>query len=117
LRAADLTGANLLWANLRGVNLTGANLTGADLSGADLLGANLSGTRGFHLLTQTDAGYTVYASLRDGEWRVIAGCRDFSIAEARAHWGSPDYHTPSSGRRVVACLDWLESELALKEGE
>jgi len=47
-----------------------------------------------------------------GEWRIIAGCRDFSIPEARAHWGGADYHTPASGRRIIANIDWLEGELA-----
>jgi len=26
------------------------------------------------------------------------------------HWGSPDYHTPSSGSRIVHMLDWLEKQ-------
>ncbi|MHC4066970.1 MAG: hypothetical protein ACYSUI_21040, partial [Planctomycetota bacterium] len=54
-------------------------------------------------------GYMVYGTWR-GEWRIIAGCRDFSIAEARSHWGSPEYHIPSSGSRIVVLLDWLEKQ-------
>ena len=87
------------------------NLCGADLSGADLRGADLRGAKGFRLLTQTDHGYLVYASQRDNGWRILAGCRDFSISEARAHWGADDYHIPNSGRRILWCLDGLEDEL------
>jgi uncharacterized protein YjbI with pentapeptide repeats len=110
LTGANLTGADLTGANLTGADLTGADLRGADLTGADLTGANLRGAVGVALLTQTDHGYLVYASARDGAWRVIAGCRDFSIDAARKHWGAADYHTPSSGQRILACLDWLEKQ-------
>ena len=76
---------------------------------ANLSGANLREADGVHLLTQTDHGYLVHATWRD-EWRILAGCRDFSIAEARKHWGAADYHIPSSGSRIVALLDWLEKQ-------
>ena len=33
-----------------------------------------------------------------------------SIDEAIAHWSSPDYHTPSSGRRCVAAIEWFRKE-------
>jgi len=108
---ANLCGANLCGANLRGANLRGANLRDADLRGADLRGANLCGASGCILLTETDHGYRVVAGFREEEWRIWAGCRDFTIQEAREHWGAADYHTPISGRRVVACLDWFEAEL------
>ena len=98
--------ANLRWADRRWADLRWANLHEADLREADLCWV-----KGFHLLTQTDHGYLVYATWR-GEWRVIAGCRDFSVAEARVHWGSPDYHLPSSGSRIAALLDWLEQQPA-----
>jgi len=121
LRWADLRGADLRWANLHGANLheadlrwadlRWADLRWADLREADLREADLCWVKGFHLLTQTDHGYLVYATWR-GEWRVIAGCRDFSVAEARVHWGSPDYHLPSSGSRIAALLDWLEQQPA-----
>ena len=86
-------------------------MSGADLSGADLRGADLRGADGCYLLTQTDHGYMIYASQRDGKWRIIGDCRDYTIIQARDHWGAKTYHSPSSGRRIVACLDWLEAEL------
>jgi hypothetical protein len=115
-RGATLVGTDLRCADLRCANLGLANLRFADLRFADLRGANLfevqtKGAVGFRLLTVTDHGYCVCVVDRGGWWRVVAGCRDFSFVEARMHWGSADYHTPSSGRRILACLDWFEEEL------
>ena len=81
LRDADLRGADLRDADLRDADLRGANLRGADLRGAAGIsvrvidgGARSDGIR--FLLTRTDPG----------EWRVIAGGRDFTLTEARKHW-------------------------------
>ena len=109
-RDADLSDADLSDADLRRAYFRGADLSDADLSDADLRRAYLSGAVGFHLLTQTEHGYLVTATWRGGEWRIVAGCRDFSIAEARAHWGAADYPLPSSGSRILACLDWLAKQ-------
>ena len=112
LRTADLRSANLRGADLRSADLRDANLQGANLQGAYLQGANLRGAIGLVYLTQTDAGYLVLAQQPEPEapWRIRAGCRDFSIDEAIAHWSSSDYHTPSSGRRCVAVIEWFRKE-------
>ena len=110
LQGASLSGASLSGADLRGADLRGADLRGADLRGAYLSLAYLRGAVGFVVLAHLDHGYRVDASWRINEWRIIAGCRNFSIEEAREHWGSPDYHTPSSGQKVIAMLDWLEKQ-------
>jgi len=91
---------------------TRADLCGANLREANLSWADLCGAIGIHLLTQTNHGYQVRAQWRSGEWRIVAGCRDLSVSEAREHWGDPHYHTPSSGSRIVALLDWLEKQPA-----
>ena len=111
MRGANLRGADMRGANLRGADMRGANLRGADMRGAHMVGANLRDAAGCVHLTETDHGYVVFATCRKEQVRIIAGCRDFSVAEARAHWGSNGYHTPLSGRRVVAVLDWLEREI------
>ena len=111
LRGADLHGANLHGAYLRDADLRDADLRGADLHGANLHGAYLHGAAGVVHLTETDHGYIVLATWRDEQVRIIAGCRDFTIDEAKSHWGASDYHTPRSGRRVVAVLEWLEREI------
>ena len=91
LRGADLREANLYWANLREANLRGADLSEANLRGANLSEANLYGadsisdriidggirSDGYRfLLTRTDPG----------PWRIKAGCRNFTLDEAREHW-------------------------------
>ena len=110
LRDADLTCATFRYANLTGADLRRADLRGADLRDADLRGANLRNAVGWVSLTYTDHGYPVWASWQGAEWHILAGCRDFSIAEARERWGSPDYRSPSSGSRIIANLDWLETQ-------
>ena len=94
-----------------------ANLRGADLMDADLRGADLRDAKGIYLLAQSDHGYLIYATQRDSKWRILGGCRNFTIVQARRHWGAKTYHSPSSGRRIVACLDWLEAELKREKNE
>ena len=124
---ADLTGANLTRADLTGANLSGANLSGADLTGADLSGANLSGANlsGVNLTDAnlTDAnlsradliagasrsdGYRfLLVRHKDGSVHLQAGCRRFTLPEARAHWQSTRAGTPL-GDETFAILDHLE---------
>ena len=90
LREANLSGANLRWANLSGADLRWADLSGADLrwadlSGADLRWADLSGAKNTLLGGQRSDGYQFYLTNTDNGWRVVAGCRNMSIAEYRKH--------------------------------
>ena len=81
---ADLDGANLTRANLYGANLYGANLERANLERANLGDTKLidGGLRSdgyrFWLIHSTEEG-----------WRIKAGCRNFTLAEARTHWSQP----------------------------
>ncbi len=111
---ADLSGANLRWADLRGADLSGANLRWADLRGAGLSSAGLSKVNGFLLLPiQDHRGYSfVHASLcGDKVWRIIAGCRRFTIDQARAHWGSEKYPDKERAKDYLYAIDWLERKL------
>lgn len=55
-------------------------------------------------------GYAWLAIWEKDEWRIHAGCRNFTIEEARAHWMSPDYDGPDTVRETVPmALDWLVS--------
>ena len=112
LRDADLSDADLRGADLRYADLRYADLRGADLRGADLRGADLRGAVGFLPLPVADPrGYHHHAILCEKEWRVRAGCRDFSISEAREHWTSDDYDGPNMVRDTMAfALDWLEKQ-------
>ena len=81
LSKANLSGADLYRANLSWANLSWADLSKANLSGANLFGANLivGGYRsdGFCFLLYKEP---------DGTVKLRAGCRYFSIKEAKAHW-------------------------------
>ena len=100
LRGADLRGADLWNADLRGANLEGANLLSANLRNADLRGANLEGVYlgGVYLggFTKSLGGPVRRATRADAHefflwptnagWRVMAGCRFYTIDAAWKHW-------------------------------
>ena len=92
LSGADLSGANLSVADLSGANLSGANLSGANLSraylsGADLSGADLGDQWFIQGPTRAD-GYAFFLQQLTGDTEpmVKAGCRYFTLSEARTHW-------------------------------
>ena len=62
--------------DLRGVDLRGAGLSGADLRDADLIDAGQD-SRGYRFV-----GHYCKAV------RIIAGCRNFTINEAKDHWAN-----------------------------
>jgi uncharacterized protein YjbI with pentapeptide repeats len=86
LHEADLRGANLHEAELRGANLHEADLRGADLHEADLRGANLHEANGYVDLGTDRRGYHFRAVRFSDGWRITAGCRNYTIAQAIAHW-------------------------------
>ncbi len=122
LNGADLSGADLTRANFYGAYLTGAYLTSADLSGANLTSANLSRadltranlTRAVGVYYATIGpvdGWMVALTLTSEGLRISAGCRYFTILEAREHWSDPDRWTkgaaPEHGARMLAAVDAL----------
>ena len=122
LTGEDLTGANLREANLTrahltGTDLTGANLRGAHLYGTDLTRANLRGAEGVLVLPISEPRcYRHIAVLRGSEWVIFAGCRWFTVAEARSHWCSDDYRGPASVRETYpAALEWLAKQQQVSE--
>jgi uncharacterized protein YjbI with pentapeptide repeats len=128
---ADLGGADLRGADLRGAYLGGADLGGAYLGGADLGGAYLRNAylrnaylrgadlrnaylRGADLGAQwviqgpcrSDGYYFMLTNLTGEGVRVKAGCRNFTIKEAKAHWTKTRKNTPL-GNETFAILDCL----------
>jgi hypothetical protein len=94
---ANLYGANLSGANLSGANLYGANLYGADLSRADLSLANIYGVKitALRKTCSRSDGYDFWLfQCEDRAWRVMAGCRWFSIEDAWKHWTRTRDGTP-----------------------
>ena len=93
---ARLDGASLVRARLDGASLVRARLVRARLDGASLVRASLDGAKyGAHEmagpllqignLAEWRTGLIAWQA-KDSGLRIICGCRDFSIAEARAHW-------------------------------
>ena len=117
LAGADLAGANLAGAYLAGAYLARANLADAYLAGADLAGAYLAGAdlARTNLIDggQRSDGYRFVGSVKDGELMISAGCRYFTLAEAREHWARTRGGTPL-GDETMAILTHIESVAAIR---
>src|SRR5690606_16501200 len=94
-------------ADLGGAYLHGANLGGADLGGAYLRGADL-GDQWIVVGQVRDDGYPFMLTNLKGEGvRVKAGCRNFTLAEAEAHWSTTRPRGTPLGDEtalIVACM-------------
>ena len=88
--------------------LEGADLGEALLGWADLRGADLREARGIVLGPQRSDGYLFYLTHDGDDYRVIAGCRDFTFTRAREHWTKTRGGT-ALGDETLAILDYLES--------
>ena len=88
---ANLSGADLRDAYLRDANLHGADLRCADLRDANLRGADLQDAVSYRCGGWDPRGWHFRATLHDdGPW-ITAGCRCFTVAQAREHWrDNPD---------------------------
>ena len=85
-----------------GSDLSGSNLRGADLSDAGLSGSNL------RLIGGRSDGYVFLLTREDdGAVMLRAGCRYFSLADARAHWTATRGGTPL-GDESLALVDHAE---------
>lgn len=103
VRIAVKAGANLAGAYLTRAYLTRANLTRANLADANLAGANLAGAKDL-LDAGTPHGWRVVVNVFGGAVRIWAGCRSFTLSEARAHWKSRD-----DRKLMPALLDYIEA--------
>ena len=95
-----------------------ANLSGADLSGANLRGANLSGAylSGEHAIDvgQRRDGYRFVAHVGKNCMMIVAGCRYFTLSQARTHWAETRAGT-NTGNETMAMLDHIE-RIAIMRG-
>ena len=129
LDGASFIGASLIGARLDGASFIGASLIGARLDGASLIdasldGASLDGARPdkataapLRRATRAD-GYEFLLWPTDAGWRVRAGCRFFTLPEARDHWTRTRAGTPI-GDETADILDMFERAVAradAKEG-
>ena len=110
MREADLRVANLREADLREADMREANLRWADLREADMREANtdeadLTGAIGIVCLHVDDPrGYRPIAVERGAHWMSGSGCRWLTAADALAHWGEDDYHTPELGQAYCRAI-------------
>jgi hypothetical protein len=118
LADAFLAGANLAGVNLAGASLAGAKLAGANLAGANLVGANLAGAKLAGRIIdggiRADGYRFLLTRTEPGEWRVKAGCRNFTLAEAREHWGA-SYGRTELGAEALAIIDHMVALAELRE--
>ena len=97
LSFANLTGADLRFANLTSAKLLCTNLSSTNLEIANLSGADLRGAEGI-LRGPCIRGYESFLVRFEDGPRIKGGCRWFTIAEAKEHWGDVDRHCHSTGK-------------------
>lgn len=95
-------------ASLEGVIFKGADLRGAYLVCADLGGANLRGAIGVIDGGQRSDSHRFVAVRHDHGPKILAGCRWFTLPEARAHWAERHIGTPLHAE-TLAKLDMIET--------
>ena len=117
-KRAVLTDAVLRGAVLRGADLTGAVLRGARLTGARLTGARLNGATVKHLLRRATRADGYDFSLWDCQegFFIAAGCRWFTLCEARQHWSVTRAGTPL-GDETQDILDFFAAAITRTEKE
>ena len=105
LSGADMTGSDLRGTDLRCANLRGARLCGADLRWPELHKADVTGAIGIVCLHVDDPrGYRPIAVDHGTHWMIASGCRWLTAADALAHWGEDDYHTPELGQAYCRAI-------------
>jgi len=118
LTRADLTRADLTDARLSGARLTRADLTDARLTRADLTDAVLHGTTIKRLLrraTRADGYEFILWDCQEGFF-IAAGCRWFTLDEARQHWTATRAGTPL-GDETMDILDFFAAAITRTEKE
>jgi hypothetical protein len=59
----------------------------------------------FALIGHDPRGYDLVCWLADKDQLMfLAGCRSFTLEEAQAHWGSPDYPDRVRGQRYIEAI-------------
>lgn len=58
-------------------------------------------------VTRTDGYDFMYLPCSDGKMRILAGCRYFTIEEARQHWSDPQYMPERRAKESLNIIDFL----------
>jgi hypothetical protein len=120
LARAYLADANLADANLAGADLARANLARADLTGANLARADLGNQWVIQGPCRSD-GYCFFLQklTADAAPMVKAGCRYFTLPQAREHWQATRGGTPLGDETfaILTCLESMAVARGLIKGE
>lgn len=113
---ADLRHISLRNANLEDCVFTNARMHGADLSGANVDGVSFDEVEARHIggiimLGELDTWIVTAHRASTGELRIKAGCRNFTLPEAKEHWDSDR----TDRAEIRAALPFLEA-IALNRG-
>jgi hypothetical protein len=105
---ANFSRADFSLANFSLANFSLANFSLANFSGASFYGANFFGVEGILHVGPVD-GWDMYAVRWDDGPRIKAGCRWFTVSEARKWWGKGGApgNKPEHGPLMLAGLDAL----------
>ena len=108
LAGANCSEADFFGANCSGANFYGANFSRANFSGASFYGANFFGVEGILHVGPVD-GWDMYAVRWDDGPRIKAGCRWFTVSEAREWWGKGGEpgNKPEHGPLMLAGVEAL----------
>ncbi len=108
LARANFSLANFSGADFYKANFSGANFSGADFSRANFYGANFYVAEGILHVGPVD-GWDMYAVRWDDGPRIKAGCRWFTVSEARKWWGKGGApgNKPEHGPLMLAGLEAL----------
>ena len=108
LAGADFFGADFFGAHFSGANFSRANFSGANFSGASFYGVHFFGVEGILHVGPVD-GWDMYAVRWDDGPRIKAGCRWFTVSEAREWWGKGGAagNKPEHGPLMLAGLEAL----------
>ena len=115
----SLADAYLAGAYLADAYLAGANLADAYLAWANLAGANLAGASHLSKLVidggiRSDGYRFLLTRTEPGPWRIKAGCRNFTLEEARSHWERTRVGTPL-GDETFAIINHMVSLATMRE--
>ena len=105
---ANFSRANFSGANFYGANFFGVRFFGADFSRANFYGANFYVAEGILHVGPVD-GWDMYAVRWEDGPRITAGCRWFTVSEAREWWGKGGAagNKPEHGPLMLAGLEAL----------
>ena len=101
-------GVSLARAHFPGANFSGADFSLANFYKADFYGANFYGAEGILHVGPVD-GWDMYAVRWDDGPRIKAGCRWFTVSEARKWWGKGGApgNKPEHGPLMLAGVEAL----------